>query len=135
MTSKYISLSNFKIELSNDENKIISGIIDEYKSNKFIPPKIKDLENKFNCKDFMEIHHYLEETGILYKINLQMYLLNEDFIFAKDEIINFIKRNGFIDLNLVKELLNSNRKYSVLLLEHLDELKITIRRDNRRVLI
>ncbi|BAK80909.1 selenocysteine-specific translation elongation factor [Candidatus Arthromitus sp. SFB-rat-Yit] len=135
MTLKYISLSNFKIELSNDENKIINGIIDEYKSNKFIPPKIKDLENKFNCRDFMEIHHYLEEIGILYKINLQMYLLNEDFIFAKDEIINFIKRNGFIDLNLVKELLNSNRKYSVLLLEHLDELKITIRKDNKRILI
>ncbi len=63
-----------------------------------------------------------------------MYVLREDFISARDRIINFIAKNGFIDLNLAKELLNSNRKYSVFFLEHLDQLKITVRKDNIRVL-
>ncbi|BAK79547.1 selenocysteine-specific translation elongation factor [Candidatus Arthromitus sp. SFB-mouse-NYU] len=133
-TSKYISLSDFKIELSNDINKMIDGIINEYKESKFVPPKIKDLENKFDCKDFMEVHYYLEEIGVLYKVNSEMYVLREDFISARDRIINFIAKNGFIDLNLAKELLNSNRKYSVFFLEHLDQLKITVRKDNIRVL-
>lgn len=133
-TSKYILLSDFKIELSNDINEIIIRIIDEYRSAKFVPPKIKDLEDKFNCKDFMEVHYYLEEIGILYKVSPEMYVLKEDFIFARDKIISFIKENGFIDLNLTKELLNSNRKYSVLFLEHLDQLKITVRKDNNRIL-
>lgn len=134
LTSKYVSLSDFDIKFSDDIQKMVDSIIEEYKIKKFIPPKIKDLEVKFNSKYFAQIHEYLEEIGILYKLNPEMYLLKEDFLHAKDKIIEFLKNNGFIKLKDAKEILNSNRKYLVILLEHFDELKITRRDGDNRVL-
>ena len=134
LTSKYVLLSDFDIKFSDDIQKMVDSIIEEYKIKKFIPPKIKDLEVKFNSKYFAQIHEYLEEIGILYKLNPEMYLLKEDFLYAKDKIIEFLKNNGFIELKHAKEILNSNRKYLVILLEHFDELKITRRDGDKRVL-
>ena len=134
LTSKYVSLSDFDIKFSDDIQKMVDSIIEEYKIKKFIPPKIKDLEVKFNSKYFAQIHEYLEDIGILYKLNPEMYLLKEDFLYAKDKIIEFLKNNGFIELKHAKEILNSNRKYLVILLEHFDELKITRRDGDKRVL-
>lgn len=134
LTSKYVSLSDFDIKFSDDIQKMLDSIMEEYKIKKFIPPKIKDLEVKFNSKYFAQIHEYLEEIGILYKLNPEMYLLKEDFLHAKDKIIEFLKNNGFIKLKDAKEILNSNRKYLVILLEHFDELKITRRDGDNRVL-
>lgn len=134
LTSKYVSLSDFDIKFSDDIQKMVDSIIEEYKIKKFIPPKIKDLEVKFNSKYFVQIHEYLEEIGILYKLNPEMYLLKEDFLYAKDKIVEFLKNNGFIELKDAKEILNSNRKYLVILLEHFDELKITRRDGDKRVL-
>lgn len=134
LTSKYVSLSDFDIKFSDDIQKMVDSIIEEYKIKKFIPPKIKDLEVKFNSKYFAQIHEYLEEIGILYKLNPEMYLLKEDFLYVKDKIIEFLKNNGFIELKDAKEILNSNRKYLVILLEHFDELKITRRDGDKRVL-
>lgn len=132
--SKYVSLFDFNVEFSNDDHRLIDLIIREYRDKKFIPPKIKDMQEKFKSKYFLQIHDYLEETDVLYKLNSEMYLLKEDFLYAKDKIIDFIKNNGYIDLKGAKEFLNSNRKYLVILLEHLDELKITLRKDDKRVL-
>lgn len=134
LTSKYVLLSDFDIKFSDDIQKMVDSIIEEYKIKKFIPPKIKDLEVKFNSKYFAQIHEYLEEIGILYKLNPEMYLLKEDFLYAKDKIVEFLKNNGFIELKHAKEILNSNRKYLVILLEHFDELKITRRDGDKRVL-
>lgn len=134
LTSKYVSLSDFDIKFSDDIQKMVDSIIEEYKIKKFIPPKIKDLEVKFNSKYFVQIHEYLEEIGILYKLSPEMYLLKEDFLCAKDKIVEFLKNNGFIELKDAKEILNSNRKYLVILLEHFDELKITRRDGDNRVL-
>ena len=134
LTSKYVLLSDFDIKFSDDIQKMVDSIIEEYKIKKFIPPKIKDLEVKFNSKYFAQIHEYLEEIGILYKLNPEMYLLKEDFLYVKDKIVEFLKNNGFIELKHAKEILNSNRKYLVILLEHFDELKITRRDGDKRVL-
>ena len=78
------------------------------------------------------MHDYLEDIGILYKVNPEMYLLKEDFLYGKNEIVKFLKENTFIELKDAKELLNSNRKYLVFLLEHLDETKVTFRDGDKR---
>ena len=82
----------------------------------------------------MEIHKYLEEVGFLYKVNQEMFLLNEDFLEAKQKVIDFLQENGEIEIKDAKEILNSNRKYLVLLLEHFDEIKLTSRVGDKRVL-
>ncbi len=134
LNSKYVSLFDFKVEISPDIQIMINQIVSEYKTRGFIPPKLTDLETKFNSKDFYNVHRYLEETEILYKVSPEMYLLKEDFSNARNLIVDFLKQNGEISLRDAKEILNSNRKYLVTLLEHLDEIKITIRKKDNRIL-
>ena len=131
----FISLADFDIKITDNIQMMINGIIDEYKRNRFIPPKINELKDKFNFEYFFEIHKYLEDIGSLYQINPEMYLYVEDFIFGKNKIVEYINKNGFIELKDVREILNSNRKYSVYFIEHLDSLKITKRDGNVRVLV
>ena len=132
--SKYISLYDFNVKLDEDTKKICDLILDEYKNCKYVPPKLKDLEIKIPSKNLMEIHKYLEEVGFLYKVNQEMFLLNEDFLEAKQKVIDFLQENGEIEIKDAKEILNSNRKYLVLLLEHFDEIKLTSRVGDKRVL-
>lgn len=134
LNNKYVSLSNFEIIIDKYTQDIIDNIVNEYRLHKFTPPKLKDLELKISSKDFMDIHEYLEESGVLYKVNPDMYLLKEDFEYGKEIIVNFIRDNGHIDLKDAKDVLNSNRKYIVFLLEHLDAIRITVRKDDKRVL-
>lgn len=134
LTSKYVSLFDFNVNMKPDQEILIKNILQEYREKKYIPPKIKELKEKFKSSYFMEIHNYLEESNILYKINSEMYLLEEDFIYAKNKIVDFIKNNGSIKMSEVKEIISSNRKYLISLMEHLDELKITLRKDDVRVL-
>lgn len=132
LISKYVSLFDFEVVLSKDDKRICDGIIKEYRDKKFIPPKIKDLESKFNVSYFQELHDYLEDSGVLYKVNPEMYLLKEDFLYGKNQIVKFLKENKYIELKDAKEILNSNRKYLVFLLEHLDETKVTFRDGDKR---
>lgn len=134
LNNKYVSLKDFEIKIGKYAQGIIDNILNEYKKCKFTPPRLKDLEERINSKDFMDIHDYLEEKDILYKISPEMYLLKDDFEYGRDSIVDFIKINGEIDIKDAKEILNSNRKYIVLLLEHLDSLRITMRREDKRVL-
>ncbi len=134
VTSKYVYLHNFKVNLDEKSKNICDLIINEYKNSKFIPPKLTDLERKINCKDFNQLHEYLEEMGLLYKVNQEMYLTKEDFLYAKNKIIEFLEVNKEIELKDAKNLLNSNRKYLVFLLEHFDEIKLTMRNGDKRVL-
>lgn len=131
---KYVSLYDFEIKFSKDIQNMVDLIVKEYSSNKFIPPKIKDLEMRFNSKYFYQIHEYLEESGILYKLSPEMYLLKEDFDYAKNKVIEFLNENKFIEIKDVREILNSNRKYTVILIEHFDEIKVTIREGDKRIL-
>lgn len=134
VTSKYVYLYDFNVVLDEESKNICNLIINEYKVNKFIPPKLNDLEIKINSKDFNQLHEYLEEMGFLYKVNQEMYLTKEDFIYAKNKIIEFLESNQQLELKDAKDILNSNRKYLVFLLEHFDEIKVTVRNGDKRVL-
>ena len=50
-------------------------------------------------------------------------------------IKDFIIKNGSISVSDARDLLNSNRKSTMELLEFLDKEKITLRKDNERILV
>jgi len=62
-------------------------------------------------------------------------MLKENYNQAVDLIKNFILKNGSISISDARDLLNSNRKSTMEFLEFLDKEKITLRKDNERVLL
>ncbi|WP_286183951.1 SelB C-terminal domain-containing protein [Clostridium sp. CCUG 7971] len=53
---------------------------------------------------------------------------------AKEELINYLMENKEITLGEYRDLINSNRKNCMILLENFDRKKITKREENKRVL-
>ena len=63
------------------------------------------------------------------------YMLRENYDLAVNIIKDFIIKNGSISVSDARDLLNSNRKSTMELLEFLDKEKITLRKDNERILV
>jgi len=62
-------------------------------------------------------------------------MLKTNYDLAVNKIKEFIVNNGSISVSDARDLLNSNRKSTMELLEFLDKEKITLRKDNERILV
>ncbi|MPN38288.1 Selenocysteine-specific elongation factor [bioreactor metagenome] len=110
-------------------------IIKEFKNLKFSPPKYTDMVAKQKDKaGFKMVYDSLIDQSIIIRLNEECTLLNEDYNSGKELIKKYIIENGSIAAGSARELLNTNRKYAVAILEHLDSIKFTKRIENDRVL-
>ncbi len=131
-----IKLTAFEIKYNEEEMKTSEYITDQFKKMNFLPPKKDDiLESiKANKNDFEEIFNSLLNKSIIIRITDDVYLLNETLTLATDNIIEYIKTNNAISIAECRDLLNTNRKIALGLLEYLDQIKITKRDGEKRTL-
>ncbi len=128
-----IALNGFEIVLNQKQKTRIKSIENIFKDGGFKPPTLKSLDNIFSKEDII-LTNLLIEEGILVKINQDIIFEKNNYFSIKRVIINYIEENGSITVGDMKELIDSSRKYTVPLLEHFDQIKITKRIDNHRVL-
>ena len=132
---EYVTLATFEIVLSQDEKKIKDRIIDEYIKGKYTAPKEKELEGLFKDKKaFKRVFELLIDQGELVKCAEDIYFTKKQFEDAKNMIVDFINKNGSLSTGDSRELLDTSRKYVVAILEKLDAMKVTKRRENERIL-
>lgn len=131
----YISLKEFSIKYTEVQNTIRDYIIIEYKKELFNPPKYNDLlKLEKSTQDFEKIYNLLIESGDLVKLPEEVILSIEAVDKAKDKLISYIKENGNINVGSLRDELKTNRKVAVALLEYFDEIKLTKRVENTRIL-
>jgi selenocysteine-specific elongation factor len=134
--SNLICLTGFTIKLTIEENFIKNDILKVYQESFYATPKFKAfVEEKQNPDKYKKVYELLLKTGDLVRISTDIVLTEKNYNEGKVQIINFIKENKKISLVQVREILNTSRQYSVAFLEHLDQLKITCRQENDRILL
>lgn len=135
VTSKFISLYIFEIAYNKDQERIKNFILEEYKVSKYNCPKVSDLSAKEKDKSaFKMVFESLLDQEALIKLSEDCILEIENYKKGKELIVNYIKDNNSINASKTRELLETNRKYAVALLEHLDAIKVTKRVENDRIL-
>jgi selenocysteine-specific elongation factor len=135
VSEKFIALYEFNVTLNKEQERMRNFIISEYKKLKFTPPKYADLSQVEKDKaGFKMVYELLIDNEILIKLNENCTLLKEDYEEAKSKIRDYILENGSISAATARELLESNRKYTIAILEHLDSIKFTKRVENDRVM-
>lgn len=82
-----------------------------------------------------DIFSYLKYREIIVKINEDRYMLKEAYETAKNAMLVYFETNEFTDVAAYRDLLGTSRKNSVMLLEHFDEIGLTKRIENKRMLI
>lgn len=130
----YISLANFKVSLDESDFSLIKKIKCKLNEDKYSIFSIEDIKIDVKLEYLKEIILYLISNGDLIKID-SGYMIKSNYEEAIDLIKNFINKNGSISVSDARDLLNSNRKSTMELLEFLDKEKITKRKENERVLL
>lgn len=127
-----VSLIGFEVKLSNIEISIKKEINKELEKLKF--EDIITIDEL--CKNDKDKKRVLDSM-----IGSDVELLNEEYIIssnlyniAKEKMIDFISKNGEMSLAEFRDMMNSSRKISMLILESFDKKKITKRIENKRVL-
>jgi len=130
-----ISQSYFHIkydeEYVNAENKILK-ILNDINFDFMKPDELYSMSFK-NIKTEDIISLMINDKKII-KINEDSITSQYNYEHAKNIMVNFIKTNGKITAAEYRDLLNTNRKNAILLLEHFDMIRVTKRIGNDRVL-
>lgn len=130
----YISLVDFKVSLDKRDFELIENIKSILNKDKYSIFSLEDINLEIKIEELKELILYLISNGEFIKLD-SGYMLKENYNQAVDLIKNFILKNGSISISDARDLLNSNRKSTMEFLEFLDKEKITLRKDNERVLL
>lgn len=131
-----IKLADFEIIYNEEQCNISENIIEQFKKMDFLPPKKDDLINLIDNKsDFEEVFNSLLNKNVITRIAEDIFILNETLTLAIDKIKEYIKNNTNISIAQCRDLLNTNRKIALGILEYLDQIKVTKRDGEKRTLI
>lgn len=131
-----LSIYGFKIEYNPEQKKIKDYIITILEDKQYMIPKLNEIKTSFNqnIDEVKEVYNSLIDNGELIKLDDEIFIHKDLFSKAKKAIISFINQNGSITVAELRDILNTNRKIALGLLERFDELGLTIREGNIRIL-
>jgi selenocysteine-specific elongation factor len=100
------------------------------------PPSPKELSEEWDEKEeeVRAIFEHLVHEGVLIKIKSEMYFHRVPFENLKEELVTYLKSHQEITTSQFKEMIKVSRKYTIPLIEYLDQIKLTIRLGEKRVL-
>ncbi|MBW4827307.1 MAG: selenocysteine-specific translation elongation factor [Clostridiaceae bacterium] len=132
--NEYIFLEGFEIKYTEEQNKIKEEIKKIFIREEFLLPKYEDIvkEIKFDDDEIRQVFESLLDGGEVVKLKEDIYILKD--IYKKAIIIlkEYLDKNGSITVSQYRDLLNTNRKVSIALLEYFDEIKVTKRVGDKR---
>lgn len=128
-----VAIRGFEVVLTDDQAERVERIRQRFDEGGYKPPTMRQIQEEMSKKD-LELLNWMIEEGILVRINADIIYEKKFYLSAKKVIIEYIEREGELSVKALRDLLDISRKYSVPLLEHLDDQKVTRRIEDVRVL-
>ncbi len=134
---EYISLKDFKIKLTKEQKIFKEDIFKKYKEYGFSPEDTnKTAEHLSHIKTeiFKRMHSYLWEEGMIVFLGENTFILKGFLKEAEKQIKTYFEKNEKLTVKDFRELLKINRKSALLILEKLDNMEVTERNSDYRIL-
>lgn len=140
--SKEVSVEKDRLRLSThqiasmDEKGLIKRVEEAVLKAGLQSPSPKELSEEWSEKEegVQSIFEHLVNQGVLVKIKNGIYIHRIPFEHLKEELVSYLKKNKEITTSQFKEMTNASRKYAIPLIEYFDQIKLTIRLGEKRVL-
>lgn len=136
--SDKLQIEGFKVEFNGDSGKIKESIEKEYENAGFTVLKREDvvssLSKTFKQNEVKQVFEALLDIKVIQKLPDDIYIHSDLFEKAKSMIVGYIEDKGETTVGEVRDLLDTNRKMTLAILETLDGMRITKRMDDKRVL-
>ena len=133
-SDEFISLTYFTIEYDEDYRIIKERTLKILDEVKFEFLRIDELSEKINHPMTDDVLSLMITEKNLVRIN-ELITTRELYEKAKNILVEFLTKNKKISAAQYRDLLNTNRKTAIALLEHFDMLKLTKRIENDRILL
>ncbi len=125
-----------KVEYTKDHLEMMGRIEKTYLDAGFEIPSVEDLVQTEREKDLArQIIDSMAEGGKLKRLTYQYYIHTDHWNEAYQRFQTHMEKNESITLAQFRDLLDTSRKYAVLILEYLDQQKITMMVDDARILL
>lgn len=100
------------------------------------PPSPKEFSEEWSEREgeVRAIFEHLVHEGILVKIKSEIYFHRSPFEKLKGELVDYLKDHQEITTSQFKEMTKASRKYVIPLIEYFDQIKLTLRLGEKRVL-
>lgn len=134
---EYISLKDFKIKLTKEQKLFKEDIFKKYKEYGFSPEDINktaEYLSHIKAEIFKKIHSYLWEEGMIVFLGENTFILKGFLKEAEKQIKTYFEKNEKLTVKDFRELLKINRKSALLILEKLDNMEVTERNSDYRIL-
>jgi selenocysteine-specific elongation factor len=129
-----IRLKNYKVELFEDQQRVLSRIEEIYKNGSLEPPYFKDLDKDLINKSNRDLLEVMVKEHILVKVKEDLYFHHGAIKELEERLIKFLQEKGEITTSELKELTGVSRKYTIPLIEYFDKIQLTVRVGDKRVL-
>ncbi len=140
--SKKVILEKDKVRLpeheisSVDKKGLVKRVEEAFLKGMLQPPSAKELSEAWSEgeENVLAIIEHLVHEGVLVKIRSGMYFHRTPFEKLREELIDYIKSHKEITTSQFKDLTKASRKYAIPLIEYFDQIKLTLRLGEKRVL-
>lgn len=123
-----ISSPDHEINFSPHQEQAVSMMQDRFQSSPFSPPSIKDTKAELG----EDVYNALVELDILVPVSAEVVFRREDYNRMVAELEDLFRSQGTLSAAQVRDHFNTSRRYVLALLEHLDEIGLTIREGDVR---
>jgi selenocysteine-specific elongation factor len=128
-----VALSSHKPQASSGQEEMVALITELFEKNRSSPPTMKEITDQIPGSG--EIIRFMLQQKMLIELPEGILLERGHYKDIEETIIGFLDKNGQISIQDINSLFGFSRKYSLPLLNYLDNRKITRRQGNVRVLI
>ncbi|MBZ2175367.1 selenocysteine-specific translation elongation factor [Schnuerera sp. xch1] len=132
-----IYIKGFEIKYDNNQLNIKNDIIKVLLESMFMPPKKEELIKmlRYDNNEVNEVFNSLINSNKIIKLNEEVYMYGDIYKKALKKAKEYLNKNKFITIGQYRDILDTNRKIALALLEYFDQQKITKREGNKRILI
>lgn len=133
LVGQFVSLNQFKIELTKEQLSKKNVLIETYLEAEFSPLNTIEQLSKlqFTSKD-KDLIEYILATGELVKLDESLMIHSKWLEEAKLKLKTYFETHENVELGAFRDLLGCSRKIVVMILEYFDAIKFTVRYENHR---
>lgn len=129
VTDTLIYTDNHTITFTDAQEKLIQKLSDEMDENLFTPPTISEASDMIGAP----LVQAMADLGEIIAVSKDIIFTKHAFIALLSGTLEFIEKNGQVDVAMLREKFNTTRKYIIPFLEYTDTLGYTKRVGDVRV--
>lgn len=125
-----VRLPSHAVELNPQQKQRVQALLSQFRRDPYVTPSVKE------CVEVVgeDVFRVLTSRRDLVQVSSDVVFLSETYEEMVRRIRAWIQREGSVTLGEVRDMFDSSRKYAQALLEHLDDIGVTKRLGDRRVL-